>query len=77
MSEEQNNDTPDEFHEQRIKRLEMRVKELEKALHEVGHHIKSLQRGAENIKWNKQQGTLGAQMKNIADWQAEHGRADI
>ena len=72
MSEE-TSEPVDELHEQRIKRLEARLQELEKTLHEVGHQLKSLQNGARDIKWDQQYGTLGSRLKNIADY----GRTDL
>ena len=66
-------DIPDELHEQRIKRLEERLRLLEKMLEDIRRQLKLVEHGAKEVKWEGGANTLGSMARRLGDW---NGRND-
>lgn len=68
MSEQNDTDLPDELHEQRIKRLEGRLRLLEQMLEDIRRQLKLMENGAKEIKWEGGANTLGSMAKRLGEW---------
>lgn len=69
MSEQKDNpELPDELHEQRIKRLEGRLRLLEQMLEDIRRQLKLMETGAKEIKWEGGANTLGSMAKRLGNW---------